>query len=61
MKTLSKTLKSRYRGLSPVPMPTSADTIRSYSCPCTCRCNNGDTTGSATNAATDAAGESANN
>lgn len=49
MKTLSKALKSRYGELSPAPIPTNADTIKSYSYSCTCICQIGDNAGVVSN------------
>ena len=42
MKRLAKTIKSRYRGIAPMLLPTRTTTIKAYQCACSCSCPNGE-------------------
>jgi hypothetical protein len=61
MKTLSKALRPRYKGLSPVPMPTQGEAITAYSCTCPCVCLNNDVSSSVSNSVAKAVSASSNN
>ena len=54
MKRLAKTLKSRYRGIAPMLLPTRTIAIKAYDCVCACDCPNGNTFVSQANSSTEA-------
>ena len=60
MKKLSKALRPRYKGLSPVPMPIQGEAVTAYTCVCPCICLNNDVSSSVSASVSKAVSVSAN-